>query len=102
MSSQQSLDGAAKKPSKGGMTMESLWAEAAIEFKRICGKSLQKGDVTTFDDVRLKIESASKASYGMQEGDEMEKWDKAKSVGLKSLKYLKMLVGVASQASGFV
>ena len=82
--------------------MEDLWAEAAIEFERICGVSLQKGEVKSFDDVQKKIQSVSKASYGTKDGDDKEKWDKAKDLGLKSLKYLKMLVGVASQASGFV
>ncbi|KAJ7898401.1 hypothetical protein B0H13DRAFT_2252255 [Mycena leptocephala] len=76
-------------------------ARAAKAFESICGESVQKGDVKNFDDVQRKIESGSKASYGL-DAEQEDKWDKAKSVGLQSLKYLKMLVGAASQASSFV
>jgi len=81
--------------------MEEMWAEAAKAFEKICGESLQQGDVRGFDDVQKKIEAAGEASYGLDAGPE-DKWEKAKSVGLKSLKYLKLLVGAASQASMFV
>lgn len=80
--------------------MKEIWAAAAKAFEEICGESLQKGDIKGFDDVQRKIESASKVSYGLEEQD--DGWNKAKSVGLESLKYLKMLVGAASQASSFV
>ncbi|KAK3360591.1 hypothetical protein B0T25DRAFT_578485 [Lasiosphaeria hispida] len=81
--------------------MEGIWAEAAREFESICGKSLQKGDVKGFDDVQRKIEESSMATYSTDAGQQ-EKWQKAKGVGLKSLQYLKMLVGAASQASSFI
>ncbi|KAK7739678.1 hypothetical protein SLS53_005645 [Cytospora paraplurivora] len=101
MSSQRSLDARRNKLPEGELSMESLWIEADIRFKEICGKSLQKGDVKSFDDLKKKIEEDDK-KYGTDQGEEKKKWDKAKSVGLKSLEYLKMLVGVASQASGFI
>lgn len=90
-----------KKPARGDVSVKELWAEAAKAFEEICGESLQRGDVKGFDDVQKKIESAGKASYGI-DAEEEGKWEKAKIVGLKSLKYLKMLVGAASQASSFV
>ncbi|KAI1779641.1 hypothetical protein F4818DRAFT_400079 [Hypoxylon cercidicola] len=89
-----------KKPAWGEVSVKELWAEAAKAFEEICGESLQRGDVKGFDDVQKKIEDASKASYGIDA--EEDKWEKAKNVGLKSLKYLKMLVGAASQASSFI
>lgn len=81
--------------------MREIWAEAAKAFEIICGQSLQNGDVKSFDDVQRKIESSSKASHGLDTGPE-DTWDTAKSVGLQSLKYLKMLIGAASQVSSFV
>lgn len=89
-----------KVPWKASL-MEEMWAEAAKEFENICGKSLQKGDVMGFDDVQKKIEGGSMATYRTDPGQE-DKWQKAKGVGLSSLRYLKMLVGAASQASSFV
>lgn len=77
--------------------MKELWDNAAVEFKKICGESLQRGDVKTFDDILRKIEDGGKAPYG-----EDEEENKLKSVGLKTLKLLKMLVGTASQASTVV
>lgn len=80
-------------------SMQEIWDQAAQEFEQICGKSLQNGEVKSFDDVQRAIEESGKASYRAEPED---KWDKAKSVGLLSLKYLKVLVGAASQASSFV
>ncbi|GAW18341.1 hypothetical protein ANO14919_078160 [Xylariales sp. No.14919] len=84
---------------EGGMSMKDLWADAAKSFESICGKSLQGGDVRSFDDVKARIENSSKPGGDDGPGD---KWAKAKSVGLESLKYLKLLVGAASQASEFI
>jgi len=83
--------------------MDAMWAEAAREFEKICGKSLSRGagDVRGFDDVQKRIETANKPSYG-NEPTEDDKWKKAKDVGLQSLKWLKLLVGAAAQASSFV
>ncbi|KAJ6534644.1 hypothetical protein DFH09DRAFT_1325264 [Mycena vulgaris] len=92
------MDAPETKPPEGEMS--KMWAEAAEAFESICGESLQKGDVKNFDDVQMRIESGSKASYGL-DAEQEDKWEKAKSVGLQSLKYLKMLVGAASQASSF-
>lgn len=100
MKDQPSLNAADQKPTEEEMSMKDLWDKAAVAFERICGESLQRGDVKTFDDVRRKIEEGTKASYDTDEGE--DKWEKAKSVGLKSLKFMKMLVGAASQASGVV
>ncbi|KAI1767301.1 hypothetical protein GGR53DRAFT_463602 [Hypoxylon sp. FL1150] len=102
MKGQQPSDAPTEKKSVGGdVSMKELWAGAAKAFEEICGESLQKGEVKGFDDVQKKIESISKASYG-NSAEPADKWEKAKSVGLKSLKYLKMLVGAASQASEFI
>ena len=79
--------------------MEGLWAEAAKDFQKICGESLRKGEVQSFDDVRKKIEEAG---VGTREAGHEDKWQKAKAVGLEILKYLKLLVGTASQVSSFV
>jgi hypothetical protein len=81
--------------------MEEMWAEAAKEFENICGKSLQNGNVKGFDDLQKKIEGVNTSTYGADTAQEA-KWQKAKGVGLTSLKYLKMLVGTAAQASSFV
>jgi hypothetical protein len=99
MSDQQPLDTAEKTAPERETSMEEMWAEAAKAFENICGKSLLKGNVVNFDDVQRKIESINKAMYSEEPAD---KWEKAKNVGLKSLKYLKMLVGAASQATSFV
>ncbi|UKZ83102.1 hypothetical protein TrVFT333_010905 [Trichoderma virens FT-333] len=90
-----------KKPPEGQqLTMKEIWDAAAKEFESICGESLQKGQVRSFDDVQKKIKAAGQVSNSADE--ENVKWEKAKSVGLQSLKYLKMLVGAASQASSFI
>lgn len=89
------------KMSENTTSLEDIWAEAAKRFQEICGESLQRGDVKTFDDVRKKIENVNKQPYGASD-EQDDKWDKAKSVGLQSLKYMKMLLGAASQAAVFV
>ncbi|KAJ7200362.1 hypothetical protein GGX14DRAFT_400713 [Mycena pura] len=99
MRDQQPVDAAETKPLEGEMS--KMWVEAAKAFESICGESLQKGDVKNFDEVQRKIESSSKVSYGL-DTEQKDKWDVAKSLGLQSLKYLKMLVGAASQATLFV
>ncbi|KAK7717935.1 hypothetical protein SLS63_010585 [Diaporthe eres] len=96
--SQQSPEATGKTALGGDIGMTTIWGEAIDSFKDICGESLLKGDVKSFDDVQKKIESVSKVASGLDPEQE-EKWDKAKRVGLDSLKYLKMLAGVASKAS---
>ncbi|OTA04241.1 hypothetical protein A9Z42_0048210 [Trichoderma parareesei] len=96
-------DASSNQPPKGLLSMQQMWDAAAKDFESICGESLQKGQkVKSFDDVQDKIRNANQGSS--QDGDEEQnaKWEKAKSVGLESLKYLKMLVGAASQASSFI
>ncbi|KAI0139513.1 hypothetical protein F4776DRAFT_592485 [Hypoxylon sp. NC0597] len=100
MRGQQPDAPAEKKPAAGETAMKEMWADAAKAFEDICGESLQRGDVKGFDDVQRKIEGVSKASY--EDAGQEDKWEKAKSVGLKSLKYLKLLVGAASQVSSFI
>ncbi|KAL7941231.1 hypothetical protein V8C42DRAFT_335700 [Trichoderma barbatum] len=90
-----------KKPPDVVMSMKEMWDAAAKEFESICGESLQKGQVKSFDDVQKKIKSSGQVSNGVDE-EQNVKWEKAKSVGLQSLKYLRMLVGAASQASSFI
>ncbi|XXH00877.1 hypothetical protein Hte_007228 [Hypoxylon texense] len=103
MKGQQPAESPVEKKQTGTeLSVKELWAEAAKAFEEICGESLQRGEVKGFDDVRRKIEDAGKASsYGI-DAEEKSKWEKAKSVGLDSLKYLKLLVGAASQASSFI
>lgn len=83
------------------VSLDEIWAEAARQFQEICGESLQRGDVKSFDDVRKKIENANKQP-GYVNDEPEDKWEKAKTVGLQSLKYMKMLLGAASQAAVFV
>ncbi|PTB50785.1 hypothetical protein M431DRAFT_523482 [Trichoderma harzianum CBS 226.95] len=90
-----------KKPPEGQLSMKEIWDAAAKEFEAICGESLQRGQIKSFEDVQKKIKSANQISNGADE-EQNVKWEKAKSVGLQSLKYLKMLVGAASQASSFI
>jgi hypothetical protein len=90
-----------ERKAPGLTTMEELWADAAKKFEEICGQSLQKGDVKGFDDVQKRIESAGMAAT-KQEDEKTKKWEKAKNVGLVSLRLLKLLVGAASQASSVV
>ncbi|KAI0593663.1 hypothetical protein F4775DRAFT_577003 [Biscogniauxia sp. FL1348] len=79
-----------------------MWAAAANAFERICGESLHKGEVKSFDDVERKIESSGRVFFGNDTGPEDNWSTMAKHVGLRSLKYLKMLVGAASQASSLI
>ncbi|KAI8631209.1 hypothetical protein F5Y19DRAFT_425430 [Xylariaceae sp. FL1651] len=101
MTDRQSADVPEKKTPGWDVTMNEMWIEAAKEFENICGESLQQGDVKNLDDVQRIIEHGSKALYG-NDVEQEDKWDKAKSIGLRSLKYLKTLVGVASQASSLL
>ncbi|KAL7914155.1 hypothetical protein GGI35DRAFT_490457 [Trichoderma velutinum] len=102
MKSQQPPDDApTKKPPEGQLSMKEIWDAAAKEFEAICGESLQRGQIRSFEDVQKKIKSANQVSSSADE-EQNVKWEKAKSVGLQSLKYLKMLVGAASQASSFI
>lgn len=79
--------------------MDEIWAAAAEHFREICGESLNKGELKSFEDVQKQIENSGKVNTSPSPEDS---WETAKSVGLSSLKYLKMLVGAASQASSFV
>lgn len=83
------------------ISLDEIWAEAQRQFQDICGQSLQRGDVKSFDDVRRKIENLDKQLNGASDEQE-DRWDKAKNVGLQSLKLIKMLIGAASQAATFV
>ncbi|KAI1454745.1 hypothetical protein F4805DRAFT_302712 [Annulohypoxylon moriforme] len=90
---------AEKEQSSQEVSVEEMWDAAAKAFRDICGESLQRGDMKELDDVKRKIESVSKPSY---DTEQKNKWEKAKSAGLSSLKYLKLLVGVASQAASVI
>lgn len=86
---------------EGYPSMDELWIEATAAFEIICGESLQRGQVKSFEDVQAKIESGT---YGSLQyvAEPQDKWDRAKSFGLQSLRCLKMLVGAASLATTFV
>ncbi|KAI8182977.1 hypothetical protein KHU50_002262 [Colletotrichum sp. SAR 10_65] len=49
-----------------------------------------------------KIWAEAAASFESTESKPEDKWDTAKTVGLKSLQYLKLLVGAAAQASSLI
>ncbi|KAF7296015.1 putative neutral amino acid permease protein [Mycena kentingensis (nom. inval.)] len=85
-------------PADKDISVPELWQDAAQAFEKICGKSLQRGELKTFDDVQKKIEAISKTTF---EEEPKEVGEKAKNAGLKLLKYLKMFVGAASQAAEF-
>ncbi|KAG8158287.1 hypothetical protein KVR01_012048 [Diaporthe batatas] len=87
--------------SKTSTSLDDIWAEAAKKFQEICGESLERGDIKSFDDVRKKIEYTTKEPDDSSD-EQDDKWEKAKSVGLQSLKYMKMLLGAASQAAEFI
>lgn len=93
--------GSPPKEIKEMSEMSEMWAEAEKAFESICHQSLQRGDVKGFDDVQRMIEEATTTSYSI-DAEQKDKWEKAKSAGLESLKYLKMLVGAASLAASTV
>ena len=98
---QQSSDAPEKQRLEGESAMEKLWAEAAKSFESICGESLQRGGIHTFKDVLMQIERGDKA-YANDGPDDHHRRDKARSVGLASLKYLVLFVDAAYQAPRFV
>ncbi|KAH0432134.1 NACHT and TPR domain-containing protein [Colletotrichum camelliae] len=89
------------KTAKGGISMDKIWAEAAASFESICGESLKRGEVKSFEDVQRRIEKTCERA-SISEAKPEDKWDTAKTVGLKSLQYLKLLVGAAAQASSLI
>lgn len=104
MSNLQTMHGIEDQPAAGKISMDEMWTEAANEFEKICHKPLRKDGVNTvmtFDDVQRQIESVTKASYGPDENHRLKR-ERAKNIGLESLKLLKMLVGTAAQAAALV
>ncbi|KAK1480681.1 hypothetical protein CTAM01_14243 [Colletotrichum tamarilloi] len=99
MREQEASDSSGKKIANGDRSMDEIWAAAAEHFREICGESLNKGELKSFEDVQKQIENSGKVNTSPSPEDS---WETAKSVGLSSLKYLKMLVGAASQASSFI
>lgn len=94
------MNGAEVKPPPGNEVIKEMWIEAAQEFEKICGQSLEKGKFKSFDDVRKEIESTEKASY--VDNLNKDKWDRAKDAAIKVLRGLKHLIGMASGAVSFV
>ncbi|KAK8036073.1 hypothetical protein PG993_008687, partial [Apiospora rasikravindrae] len=86
---------------KEATMVKGIWEAAEAKFKDLTGKSLQSGPIKTFDALRLEIEARSRPSSGDDESAVDGKWDKAKfkSAGLEVLKWVKILVGAAVQAS---
>ncbi|KXH50948.1 hypothetical protein CSAL01_04813 [Colletotrichum salicis] len=99
MREQEPSDPPGKRVVNGNRSMDEIWAAAAEHFREICGESLNKGELKNFEDVQKQIENSGKVNTSPSTEDS---WETAKSVGLSSLKYLKMLVGAASQASSFI
>ncbi|KAK2739652.1 neutral amino acid permease [Colletotrichum kahawae] len=101
MRNYQQPDFPQSKTAKGGISMDKIWAEAAASFESICGESLKRGEVKSFEDVQRRIEKTCERA-SISEAKPEDKWDTAKTVGLKSLQYLKLLVGAAAQASSLI
>ncbi|KAI8262200.1 hypothetical protein K4K53_012378 [Colletotrichum sp. SAR 10_77] len=101
MKNHQQPDLPQSRTAKGGMSMDKIWAEAAASFESICGESLRRGEVKSFEDVQRRIEKTCERASSSESKPE-DKWDTAKTVGLKSLQYLKLLVGAAAQASSLI
>ncbi|KAJ0276743.1 hypothetical protein COL940_008100 [Colletotrichum noveboracense] len=101
MKNHQQPDLPQSRTAKGGMSMDKIWAEAAASFESICGESLKRGEVKSFEDVQRRIEKTCERASNSESKPE-DKWDTAKTVGLKSLQYLKLLVGAAAQASSLI
>ncbi|KAJ7678121.1 hypothetical protein DFH06DRAFT_1291418 [Mycena polygramma] len=93
-------DAAKKQPLEVSAVMKEMWEDAAKAFESICGQSLQKGEVKNFDELQKKIESSSDLKATDEEKEDTQ--EKSKKLGLKLLKYLKVLVGVATEASSLV
>lgn len=89
-----------QKPKDGQNAIKELWDQAAADFETICGKSLRQGRVKTFDDVKRIIEKDR--STTSHDAVQQDGWEKAKSVGLKTLKCLKLLANVAAQGASLV
>ncbi|KAI1631030.1 hypothetical protein F4809DRAFT_646823 [Biscogniauxia mediterranea] len=102
MRSQKPLGTSEMKPVDDKASMKDMWAAAAKAFENICGESLHKGEVKSFDDVQRKIEISGRVSVSKDAESENNWSTMAKNVGLKSLKYLRMFVGAASQASSLI
>ncbi|KAJ5016676.1 putative neutral amino acid permease protein [Colletotrichum sp. SAR 10_99] len=81
--------------------IQDMWKKAAIAFEEICNESLQNGEIRDFTDVQKKIEESGRASFD-DKSEAEDKWKSARDAGLGALNYLKMLVGIASQAATFI
>ncbi|KAI1320310.1 hypothetical protein F5Y16DRAFT_417501 [Xylariaceae sp. FL0255] len=90
-----------RSSSRGSINLDAIWDEAAWSFEEICGESLRNGTVKDFDDLQQQIERSNKrfANFDIAEQD---KWDLAKRTGLKSLKYLRTLIGATVDATSFI
>ncbi|KAJ6504135.1 hypothetical protein C8R47DRAFT_178200 [Mycena vitilis] len=93
-------EGGKKQPLEVSAAVKEMWEDAAKDFESICGQSLQKGEVKNFDDLQKKIESTNDLKATDEGKDETQ--EKSTKLGLKLLKYLKVLVGVATEASSLI
>lgn len=91
-----------QNPKDGQNAIKELWDQAAKDFETICGKSLRQGKVKTFDDVKTIIQKDRSKPLRASDTSEQDGWEKAKSVGLKSLQCLKLLANVAAQGASLV
>lgn len=80
--------------------MEGIWDEAAQEFNKICGKSLEKGKLKSWNDVRKVIENIEKAPYN--DDSNKDAWDRAKDAGIQVLNGLSLLTSLTSNVASFV
>ncbi|KAJ4414461.1 hypothetical protein N0V82_007910 [Gnomoniopsis sp. IMI 355080] len=82
------------KPQEGEAAVQKLWEEAAEDFRKICGESLNRGDIKTFEDVRTTIEAmGGEGGNASSDAAHSDDWrEKTKSVGLQCLHYLSVLV----------
>ena len=82
-------------------TISSMWDDAKMKFKELTGKSLDQGRIQSFENVEKEIESRQKPVYP-KDNAPTDGWHRAKIAGLKVLRGLKLLVGLATQVSSLV
>jgi hypothetical protein len=79
-------------------SLPELWKEAEDRFSRRTGKALKLNPAKTLEDLKKELESQPKEDVGKQ----VEAKQRAKEFGLKALKCLKLLGGIASQGASLV
>ncbi|KAJ7678125.1 hypothetical protein DFH06DRAFT_1422671, partial [Mycena polygramma] len=95
-------DATQDQPLDVGATVKEMWEDAAKAFESTCGQSLLKGEVKNFDDLQKKIESTRDLEASLDDEGKKGIQEKTKKLGLELLKYLRVLVEVATEASSLI